>query len=163
MRFIRFLAGCIDDKQQIISERICHHHVVENAALCVRKEGVAQATRLQAHDIDSERAARERDAASTTLPDFARTDDLPHMRDVEQTGGRACMQVLFEYAERILNRHLVPGEGHHPRTKFDVQRVQWSCFQVRLVQSGIPTRWRPFQLGPATATAADVATFAEPR
>jgi hypothetical protein len=33
------------------------------------------------------------------------------------------MQVLFEYAERILNRHLVPGEGHHPRAKFDVQRV----------------------------------------
>jgi hypothetical protein len=52
------------------------------------------------------------------------------------------MQMLLEDAKRILNRHLVPGERHHPRAEFHLQRVQWGCFEARLVQSGLPARLR---------------------
>ena len=44
MRLVRFLTGCIDDKQQAVST-ICNHQVIKNAALRIRKEGVAQAPR----------------------------------------------------------------------------------------------------------------------
>jgi hypothetical protein len=60
------------------------------------------------------------------------------MRYIEKTGGRACMKMLLEYAKRILDWHLVPSEGDHPRLQFLVQSVQWGGFQVRLVQNGRP-------------------------
>jgi hypothetical protein len=44
MRFIRFLAGGIDDEQQIIPT-ICDYQVIKNAAKRVREEGIAQAPR----------------------------------------------------------------------------------------------------------------------
>jgi hypothetical protein len=41
MCFILRFVGCIDDDQQMITA-ICHHHIVKNAAMRVREEGIAQ-------------------------------------------------------------------------------------------------------------------------
>ena len=44
MRFVRFLAGCIDNKHQMIPP-VSDHQVIKNAAKRVREEGIAQASR----------------------------------------------------------------------------------------------------------------------
>ena len=49
----------------------------------------------------------------------ARARELAHMRDVEQAGGRAHMQVLLQNAGRVLHRHLIAGERHHACAKLD--------------------------------------------
>ena len=50
--------------------------------------------------------------------------DLAHVAHVEQPGRRAGVQVLLQDAGRVLHRHVVAGEGHHPRPERHVQRVQ---------------------------------------
>jgi len=44
MRFIRRLAGGIDDEQEIVPA-ICDHQIIKNAAMRIREEGIAQAAR----------------------------------------------------------------------------------------------------------------------
>ena len=51
------------------------------------------------------------------------------MRDVEQAGARARMQVLLQDASRILHRHLVAREGNHFAAARHMERVQWGAFQ----------------------------------
>ena len=48
-----------------------------------------------------------------------------------------------------MNRHLIAGERYHPRAEFDMQRVQWGCFKVRLVQSGLPVKRLVSKEGPS--------------
>ena len=54
---------------------------------------------------------------------------LAHMRDVEQPGGGARVQVLGEDAGGILHRHVVAGERHHARAERDMQRMQRRAWQ----------------------------------
>ena len=49
---------------------------------------------------------------------------LAHMRDVEQPGLGAGVQMLGEDAGGILHRHLVAGERHHPGAERLVERVE---------------------------------------
>jgi len=121
MRFIGFLAGCIDDKQQMVST-ICDHQVIKNSASCIGKEGVPQLPRGQVYDIDWNEPP-ERLACLPDIFGFRAQDNLAHMRYIEKTGGRACMKMLLEYAKRVLDWHLVPSKGYHPRSQFLVQSV----------------------------------------
>jgi hypothetical protein len=54
---------------------------------------------------------------------------LAHVRDIEQAGGGAAMQMLGEDASLILHRHGVTGERHHAATEFTVQSIEWGGFQ----------------------------------
>jgi hypothetical protein len=49
---------------------------------------------------------------------------LAHVRNVEQAGEGAGVQVFGEDAGSILDRHFVAGERGHARDEFDVQRVE---------------------------------------
>src|SRR5262245_53371458 len=136
MRLIRFLTRCIDYKHKIVSE-IGHHDVVKDPTLLVGQEGIALSARFQANHVARDELLK----SDSGIRDGARSRierDLSHMRDVEQTGSSARMKMLLEYAQRILNWHLVPSEGHHPRSQLLVQSMQGGCFQIRLVQSGRP-------------------------
>ena len=57
--------------------------------------------------------------------------DLPHMRNVEQSGMLAGVLMLRDDPGRILDRHLVTGEGHHFRAQLAMQ-VRERCALVRL-------------------------------
>src|SRR6516165_7266870 len=46
------------------------------------------------------------------------------MRDVEEPGLRARVEVLVEDAGGILQRHLILGEGHHLGAKGEMERVE---------------------------------------
>ena len=56
-------------------------------------------------------------------------EGLPHVRDIEQPGLVARVQVLLEDAERILHRHLVAGERHHLGAERHVQLVERRALQ----------------------------------
>src|SRR5262249_42734582 len=97
MGFIRRLAGCIDDDQEMISA-ICHHYVVKNASAHIREEGIAQPPWYQTENIDwNEPLERPRCIAS--IARLRAHSDLPHMRNIEQTGDRARMKMLLEHAQ----------------------------------------------------------------
>ena len=51
---------------------------------------------------------------------------LAHMGDVEQPGRLARMAMLGQDAGRIMDRHVVAGEGRHARAELDVQSVEGS-------------------------------------
>src|SRR5262249_10202188 len=49
---------------------------------------------------------------------------LAHMRDVEEPGGGAGMAMLGDDAGRIMQRHRVAGERHHPGAERLVQSIE---------------------------------------
>ena len=51
---------------------------------------------------------------------------LAHMRNIEQPGLGAGVQMLGEDAGRVLHRHLIAGERHHPAPS-DVERRRAAC------------------------------------
>ena len=46
------------------------------------------------------------------------------MRDVEKAGGGARVQMLFQHARGILDRHVIAREGPHARAQREMQRMQ---------------------------------------
>ena len=67
---------------------------------------------------------------------------LPHVRDVEQAAGGACLGVLGQDAGRILHRHLVAGERHETRAEFAVKVVKRRALQgagCGIAQEGLHT------------------------
>ena len=127
MRLVVVLAGGVDDQKQMVAE-IRHHQVVENAAGLVGELRIALAAGRQRQDVLRHQPF-QRQAASSSLPDFARSVDLAHMRDVEQAGGGAGVQMFLQHAGGVLHRHVVAGERHHLAAAGDVQRVQRRLFQ----------------------------------
>ena len=49
---------------------------------------------------------------------------LSHMRDIEQAGRGAGLQMFGEDARPVLDRHVVAGERRHARAEFDMQGVK---------------------------------------
>ena len=49
---------------------------------------------------------------------------LAHMRNIEQPGELAGVEVLGENPGRIVDGHVVVGERSHPCAELDVKRVQ---------------------------------------
>ena len=77
MRYVRFLAGRIDDKQKTITE-ICDHQIVENAALCVCEKGIAQPSRCKTEDVDWNEALK-RPCRVLSIAGLRVERDLSHM------------------------------------------------------------------------------------
>ena len=61
---------------------------------------------------------------------------LAHMRNVEQPGLGAGVQMLGEDAGRILHRHLIAGERHHPGAERLVEIVERRALERRGVLGG---------------------------
>ena len=68
-------------------------------------------------------------AAAVVVVVRADQKGLPHVRDVEQPGLLARVQMLLEDAERILHRHLVAGERHHLGAERHVQLIERRALQ----------------------------------
>ena len=119
MRLVGVLAGRVDDQRQMIAA-IGDHQIVEDAAGRIREQRIALTILRDADNVSRhqllERARRVGDRAG-----FRTQRNLSHMRHVEQAGGFARMQMLFENAQRILQRHRIAGERHHASAKLDMQ------------------------------------------
>ena len=55
---------------------------------------------------------------------------LAHMRDIEQPGLLAGVQMLFQDAGGILHRHLIAGERHHLAAQLQMQGVKRRAAQI---------------------------------
>ncbi|MOA41288.1 hypothetical protein D3C78_1632350 [compost metagenome] len=84
----------------------------------VGEQCIALHTHRQVDDID--RHQRFQGLGSACPPQA----DLAHVRNIEQAGLLASVQVFLEHAQRVLDRHRVACERHHARAQFQVQVVQ---------------------------------------
>lgn len=123
VRQVLLFAGGVDHQEQGVVTQVGDHQVVEDAALRVGEHGIALHAHRQVDDID--RYQRLQGAGGIV----AAQDDLAHVRDIEQAGLLAGVQVLLEHAQRVLHGHVVAGERHHARAQFQVQGVQRGLVQ----------------------------------
>ena len=98
MRLVGLLARRIDDQHQVVA-LVRHHQVVEHAARGIGEHRVALPARGEPEHVAGhqrfERARCVLDASGS------RTQrDLAHVRDVEQAGGGAGVQMLLDDAGR---------------------------------------------------------------
>ncbi len=129
MREIGALARRVDHQEQAIlawpARRAAHHHqIVENPAVFIEQLGVAYASRRLRGDV----GRRQRFESPGGVGSFQ--IGLTHVRDVEQAGGGAGVQVFGQNAGRKLHRHVVAGERNHARAQLHMQRVKRRAQQI---------------------------------
>ena len=122
-----------------------HHQVVDDAAGLVGQQRVALAAGLQAEHVAGHQAlqrGRSRGAGQRRLA---------HVRDVEQRGLRAAVQVLGQHA-LVLHRHGIAGELHHAGAEGAVPGVERGGLQRLgrgVVRQRILDHWFAPQRSPA--------------
>ena len=79
------------------------------------KQRVALPPRLQPDDVHRHQPLQRRRRVREA-PDSAAAR-LAHVADIEEPRGRPRVQVLLHDAGRVLHRHRVAGERHHPRAE----------------------------------------------
>ena len=117
------LARRVDDEPQdaVGAGRAGHHQVVDDSAAFVQELRVALSARREVDDVrGNERFEKGGDARVVG----ALEQRLAHMRDIEQAGRPAGMQMLGKDAGRVLDRHVVAGERRHAGAELDVERVE---------------------------------------
>ncbi len=125
MREVIFLARGVDDEHQpIIGSR--DDQIVEDAARLVEQQRVAHPAWREALQIAWNQRLKGARRRSAEEPDLA------HMRDIEEAGVGAGMEMLGDDARGVLHRHLIAGKGDHA----GAQRA------VQIVKRGVPQRRR---------------------
>ncbi len=102
--------------------RAADDQVVEDPAVLVQQQGVAELAGGEAADVAADqRLDQGRDGGVVRLGIAAAPGQgqhrRPHVRDVEQAGVLAGPGVLLEDALRILDRHVVAAEADRPRAQ----------------------------------------------
>ena len=122
-RKINGFARGVDDQVELAvsARRPRDHQVVDDSALGVEQLAVALAARREAKKVRRTESLERGGDGRVVGPDELR---LAHVRDVEQAGAGAGMEMFGEDAGGILNRHVVAGERPHPRAEFDMQRMK---------------------------------------
>ena len=113
MGFVRRLAGRVDDQEEAVAQ-VGDHQVVQDAACLVREKAIALAVRLQPENVDRQESLERAGDIGEIAARARRHRDLAHMGHVEKASGCTRMQMLLEQACRVVQRHLVAGERHHP-------------------------------------------------
>ena len=126
MREIGLLARRVDDEHQAIASFLGdarRHQIVEDAAPVVQQQRVAHLPRHQRLQIARDQRLQRARRLGAAQP------DLTHMRDIEEAGLGARVQVLGDDAGGVLHRHLVAGERHHFGAARAVQLIQGRATQ----------------------------------
>ena len=79
--------------------------------------------------------------------DRRRQERLAHMRDIEQPGFLAGVQMFLQDAGGILHRHVIAGERHHLAAQLQMQRMKRRRLQDFACQSVITV---PNSMSPAS-------------
>ena len=117
------LARRVDDEPQdaVGAGKASHHQVVDDSAAFVQELSVALSARREVDNVcGNERFEKGGEARVVR----ALEQRLAHMRDIEQAGSPASMQMLGKDARRVLDRHVVAGERRHAGAELDVERVK---------------------------------------
>ena len=96
MLFIDILAAGIDNERKMIAA-LADHQIIDDAAAAVGEKRIALPCRPKAQYIDWHKTLES--LRSVGDPTGTRAQcDLPHMRDIEQTGGDTGVQMFLQYA-----------------------------------------------------------------
>ncbi len=127
---VHLLARGVDDQEQpavlIGRRRPRHHQVVDDAAVLVEQLGIALLAGPKPANVGGHECLQRRRRGRVIRPGQKR---LPHVRDIEQAGLRARVQMLLQDAQRVLHGHLVAGERHHLGAERHVQLVERGALQ----------------------------------
>ena len=127
MRLILGLAGGVDHDEKMTAE-IRHHQVVEQTPGGIGELRVALAAGGDAKNVLRHQPF-QRQGGILDLAGFRPQRDLAHMRDVEQAGTGASVQMFPEHAGCILHGHVIARERHHLAAAGCMQRMQRGVFQ----------------------------------
>ena len=116
MRDVASLCGAVDDDVEMIAAP-GEHQIVDDPALVVEQQRVAQPAILQQGEVRGQQALQALFRIGTA------DDQLAHMADVEQAGRRARPLVLGHDAFK-LDGHRVAGERHHAAAAAPVPAVE---------------------------------------
>ena len=107
----------VDADEDVLGREAVGHHVVHEAALVVQEARVDRLPVVGLAEVvgDERVGALQRPLAAEL--------DLPHVRDVEQTGGVPHRLVLGHHPG-VLDRHVPAGEVDHPRPERAVSLVE---------------------------------------
>jgi hypothetical protein len=111
------------DHQHVPVGKAVDEQVVEQPPLVVEQRGI-----LRLPHLDAVHVVRGDVLNEVTRPRAPHLD-LAHVGDVEQPRAAAHRLVLRGDPRRILHRHLVAGEGHHPRPERHVLGVKGSVVE----------------------------------
>ena len=135
MPFIDILAAGIDNERKMIAALV-DHQIIDDTAAVVGEKRVTLPCGSKAQYIDRHNALKS--VRSVGHPAGTRAQcDLPHMRDIEQTGSDAGVQVFLQHAQRVLDRHVVAGEWRHASAHLQVQRVKRRVLECGCGRSGM--------------------------
>ena len=127
VRVVGILAAGVDDQIEhavaIRRLRPRDHQVIENAAIGCEELRVALLAMFQVQHVGGNQRF-ERVGNGVVAEILGDDVGLPHVRDIEQSGLLARVQMFLQHAERILHGHLVARERHHLGAKRDVQVVE---------------------------------------
>src|SRR5579862_5845186 len=107
----------VDDEDVPVAVDAVDDQIVDDSAVVGREQRVLRVSALEV--VDVVRKCRLEQVARGGSLHF----ELPHVRDVEDTGVGANRLVLRDHA-LVLHGHLPAGERHHPRPEGDVTVVQ---------------------------------------
>jgi len=135
MPFIDNFATGIDNERKMVAA-IADHQIIDDAAATVGEKRITLPRQPKAQYIDRHKALES--LRSIGYPAGKRAQcDLPHMRDIEQTGGDAGMQMFLHHAQRVLDGHVVAGKRPHAGARLQVQRMEWRVFERGRGRSGM--------------------------
>jgi hypothetical protein len=122
VRFVRILATCIDDKEEMIAP-VRDHQIVEDAARRIGEKRIPLSPFAETQQIDRCQAL-ERACHALAAGRPGADGELTHMRHIEETRCGTGVEMLFENAARKIDRHLVPRERAEASTELHVQVVK---------------------------------------
>ena len=105
--FIVIFTGAINNQKKTISCQTGDNQVVVDTALCIGQQGVTRLTVGQGLQVNGHQGFEFSDCVR------ARDQYLAHMRDIEQSGGSACLQMLLDDARWVLDGHIISGKRNH--------------------------------------------------
>src|SRR5690606_23586230 len=131
---IAALGGAVDDEVEPLPPAR-NDQVVDDPAVVVEQQRIAQRPVLERGEVDREQRFER------GLGALAGDEELPHVRDVEQSCTRAGPFVLGDDALELYG-HRIAGERHHAPAAGAVPGVERQQLEILVAHRGIPRHGR---------------------
>ncbi len=122
-------AGVDDDVELARLLGAADHQIVDDPAVVIEQQGVAELARPQTRDVAADQGLDDvGDGGVVGLGVTGRVVQLQargtHVRDIEKARMGTGPAVLGQDPVAVLHRHAVAGEGHHPRAQLEMGGVK---------------------------------------
>ncbi len=134
VRPVRLAVRRIHDEEVVITSQAVEVGVVDGPTVCVRDQRVLRAAGGKGRGVAGQDVLQEGQGPRPAHGEAA------HVRDVEETGVPARLQVLPDDARGVLDGHLPAAEVDHVGARLDVLLVEWRPLHRSILPGGNPRR-----------------------